>query len=496
MKIFIIQRAVLAVVLMIGFYALALGISFGLLLVPYAEYTLTNDVTPQVAVICVLSALIVLWSVLPRADSFSPPGPRLRPGQYPRLFQRLEMIARATRQAMPAEVYLVPEVNAWVMLRGGIMGFGSHRVMGLGLPLMRFLTCSQLSAVLAHEFGHYHGGDTRISPWIYKTRAAIERTVRALEDRAWLQLPFRLYADMFLDITHAVSRRQEFIADELAARTVGAKPLIEGLHAIHKIGPAFAYYWQSECASVLKAGYLPPLLDGFDQFLRAGPVIQLLEKRMAEELSGGQTDPYDTHPSLKDRIAALASLSQGSDAMEDPPAVSLLENVPALEGELTARMAGREGVAGLTPIAWSEVGPRVYVPQARRLAHLNAAALNGVTPGSLGELVPNLKALGKRLVDFRKQHPDDDHAERMASAVAGAALALLLIQRGGQLDTTLGQPISVRIGGHDLQPMDLLMALKDGRITIQGWQRQCAELGIAEADLAAVALAEGPEEAH
>jgi Zn-dependent protease with chaperone function len=61
-------------------------------------------------------------------------------------------------------------VNAWVMQRGGIMGFGSRRVMGLGLPLMRILTCAQFSAVLAHEFGHYHGGDTKIGPWIYKTR--------------------------------------------------------------------------------------------------------------------------------------------------------------------------------------------------------------------------------------------------------------------------------------------------------------------------------------
>ena len=27
--------------------------------------------------------------------------------------------------------------------------------------------------MLAHEFGHFYGGDTKLGPWIYKTRAAI-----------------------------------------------------------------------------------------------------------------------------------------------------------------------------------------------------------------------------------------------------------------------------------------------------------------------------------
>jgi Zn-dependent protease with chaperone function len=69
---------------------------------------------------------------------------------------------------MPAEVYLIPEVNAWVGQRGGFMGIGSRRIMGLGLPLLETLNVSQLEAVLVHEFGHYYRGDTRLGPWVYK----------------------------------------------------------------------------------------------------------------------------------------------------------------------------------------------------------------------------------------------------------------------------------------------------------------------------------------
>lgn len=83
---------------------------------------------------------------------------------------------------MPGEVYLVGDMNAWVAERGGLMGFGGRRVMGIGLPLLQLLSVSQFAGVLAHEFGHYYGGDTKLGPWIYKTRAAIGRTLAGLGD--------------------------------------------------------------------------------------------------------------------------------------------------------------------------------------------------------------------------------------------------------------------------------------------------------------------------
>ena len=121
---------------------------------------------------------------------------------------------------MPSEVYLVPDVNAWVSSRGGVMGFGSRRVMGIGLPLLHVTRVAEMEAVLAHEFGHYHGGDTRLGPWIYKTRTAIGRTLEALGD-GWLQVPFRAYGNFFLRVTQAISRAQEFTADRLAATLFG-----------------------------------------------------------------------------------------------------------------------------------------------------------------------------------------------------------------------------------------------------------------------------------
>src|SRR6185295_7873003 len=172
-------RAALAVVLLVGFYVLALAIVGGLLYLPYVEVVYLHRLD-RLTIFAIVGAAIILWSILPRVDRFTPPGPALTRADQPRLFATIDDVARGSEQAMPSEVYLIPDMNAWVAQRGGIMGFGSRRVMGLGLPMLQTLTISQMRAVVAHEFGHYHGGDTALGPWVYKTRAAIGRTIHGL----------------------------------------------------------------------------------------------------------------------------------------------------------------------------------------------------------------------------------------------------------------------------------------------------------------------------
>jgi heat shock protein HtpX len=161
-------RAVMALVLMAGFYALALGISGALLWVPYAEVVYLGRLHPKLALGCVLGAGAVLWAILPRPDKFSPPGPQLTRANAPALYRLIDQVARCTAQTPPTEVYLLNDVNAWVTQRGGVMGIGSRRVMGVGLPLLAHLTPSELAAVIAHEFGHYVSGDVGLGPWIYR----------------------------------------------------------------------------------------------------------------------------------------------------------------------------------------------------------------------------------------------------------------------------------------------------------------------------------------
>ena len=482
-------RAILAVALMVGFYILALAIAIGLLYIPYAEMTYAHRVHLKLAAACIIGALVILWSVLPRFDKFESPGPQLTREEHPRLFEELEGVARATQQAMPAEVYLVPNVNAWVAQRGGIMGFGSRRVMGLGLPLMRMLTRSQFRAVLAHEFGHYHGGDTKLGPWIYKTRGAIGRTLQSLRHLSLLQIPFNAYGKVFLRITHAISRRQEFVADELAARCIGSRPLIHGLRTVHGVGPAFDAYWSNECAPVLNAGFRPPLTEGFRQFVQAGKVAEAIGRQVEEELQSGKVDPYDTHPPLKERIAAIEHLPAGETDLDDPVATTLLADVATLEQRMVATLAGPEAAGKLKPIDWTEVCTHVYLPQWTILAQANSSVLSGLKVESLPALATNMKSFGQRCRTFAGEAPDDEHAAGLGTAVIGAALALLLIQRGAQSDASPGVEISATLGQARVEPFSILRSIADGKLTTADWQRQCTELGISGAGLGNVAPA-------
>jgi len=130
-------RGFLAIGLMVGFYGLALAVVLGLLYIPYAEFVYLNRLHIKLVLICLAGAAVVFWSVVPRPDRFLPPGPELIASHQPELFRLLESVRHETGQSAPKNVYLILDVNAWVAQRGGFMGFGSKRVMGLGLPLMQ-----------------------------------------------------------------------------------------------------------------------------------------------------------------------------------------------------------------------------------------------------------------------------------------------------------------------------------------------------------------------
>ncbi|HEX6882508.1 MAG TPA: M48 family metallopeptidase [Planctomycetota bacterium] len=489
-------RAALAVALMIGFYLLALAIAAGLFYIPYAEWVHAGRVHPKLALGCLAAGGVILWSVVPRIDRFVAPGPRLEPDEQPELFEEIESIATATDQAPPSEVYLVGDVNAWVSQRGGMLGFGGRRVMGLGLPLLRVLSRSQLRAVLAHEFGHFHGGDVRLGPVIYRTRGAIGRTIASMtnEDGSarLLQAPFRWYGNLFLRVTHAISRRQELGADALAARTVGARPLIEGLRTIRGASEAFDSYWQRECQPVLAAGFLPPLAGGFADFLRAEGVATAVTRIVEEDLKSRRRNPFDTHPPLAERIAAVEALPPGdtgavAEDEDDPPAITLLADAPALEARWLASVASPEAVAGLEPIEWAAVGRSVYVRHWNALAAANAALLAGLRLDALVERLADGKALSKNLVQADGSPVPAQEQESLRQQLLTAALALALVSLGAEVEALPGQPIHLHLRGERLDVWALAGQLLERKLTAQAWRTLLQRLGAEAIDLGAVA---------
>jgi hypothetical protein len=201
--------------------------------------------------------------------------------------------------------------------------------------------------VLAHEFGHYHGGDTRLGPFIYRTREAIERVLHnASRQSAFLQLPFLWYGRMFLRVTQAISRRQELTADELAARTFGSHSMIEGLRALARGSVAWNAYWRTEVVPLLEAGFQPPVTEGFERFIRELEIWREADRAAQKMLAEARPDPYDSHPPDSERIAALAALPPG-------PAGATGRQLPAEQARsLGVGLAGAAVAVALADHGW------------------------------------------------------------------------------------------------------------------------------------------------
>jgi Zn-dependent protease with chaperone function len=392
------------------------------------------------------------------------------------LFAELNGVAHAVGEAMPAEVYITPEMNAGVLQRG------RRRVMVLGLPLMQILSVPQMRAVIAHEFGHYHGGDTRLGPWIYRTRETIERTLRlASRQSALLQLPFLWYGRMFLKVTQAVSRRQELVADELAARTVGARPMIEGLRALGPGSLAYSAYWQNEVVPLVEAGFQPPLAEGFARFMAAPGVMNEARAVAEKHLSAARSDPYDSHPPDAERIAALEKLPTGPELGDGPPAVSLVDGVEAIEPILLLGLL-KPGLQ-LRMIGWNEAGTVAILPGLQARVKRQAALFNGYTVGWLPELLKYAERLGQAEAHVAGKQVAADEATAVGVGLAGSALATALFQNGWNAESLPGERVVLRRGDSVIDPFKEVNTLQRGEEDADTWQRRCWELGIRDLSL-------------
>lgn len=365
------------------------------------------------------------------------------------------------------------------------MGFGGRRVMGIGLPLLQIMPPAEIRAVMAHEFGHYASSDVALGPWIYATRSAIARTVNGLQE-SWIGRPFAWYGRLFMRLTAVVSRRQEFVADQTSARVAGANVLALALRRIVTIAPAYAVYSQADVVPVLRAGFIPPVSEGFQQFVRTDQ-YQRLATRALEAAAEPTVDAFDTHPPLRERLAALGAIddTNGTEGIAVDP--GLLSDPDRYTRMLMAQAFGEEAVDALKPISWDRVADAVYVQQWRSfvLAHVQWLA-----PLTL-ETIPFGKAALVTFVQPMNIQGFTDNHQRLAyaSGLFGAALAILMLDNGWRLERMPGQTPTLKKDDASLQPFETIEALATRAIDPQGWIAQCQRLGLSGPLLSAATIA-------
>ena len=438
----------------------------------------------------------MLWSLVPRRDQFAAPGLLLERASHPRLFADIDRIAAALHEPLPREVYLIGEPNVWVADRGGVMGFGSRRVMGLGLPLLGALNVSQFRAILAHEFAHYYGGDTKLGPWLHRTQMAMIRTFRNMGSVgtamrvAIMAVLYRVvfgilkwYWLLFLRAINFVSRRQEFRADELACIVAGPQPLMSGLRIVHGAGMAWPAYWKSEVAPMLGSGFLPSIAGGFAQFLAAPAIAKQVESGIEREMREGKTEPYDSHPPLRDRLAAAQVLSNQSGPDDTQSALSLLEDGGAAELAFLEAINPELPKDALKRVSWEEQGAAVLVPSWTTFVGEYAPLPQGITAGNLAESAGRVPEIASQIRDPQGMLLTREQRVERARSLLSAAFGLALVNSGWKVHASPGE-FHLDDGDEKLDPHKLMLEISDGTISKEAWAAKCKELGIEDIALA------------
>ena len=444
-----------AVALLLLFYGGALALAGTLLVLPYVLYT-THRFHALLTVLCLAGAGLLGWAAWPRRERFEPPGPRLTEAEHPRLFAFIHDVARAMDTAPPDEVYLVADVNAYVCQVGGFLGLGGRRVLSLGMGLLAVDNLSQLRAAVAHELGHFVGGDTRLAGALSATRAAMVRTLGGRSGFTWVP-------ETFLRLTQARGRRQELVADTWSVRLAGRAAHLSGLlcEAVHAQG--YRRFVEQEVRPLALRGVLPDnLFEGYRRYLTSRAWAESAPEREAA-VPERACRPYDSHPSPHERIAFAQALDVPEVPVDDTPATVLLSDAEALERRFTARwwphpvrLVPWSEVAGHWGALWNETAARVQarVPD---FCWARVAAL-AREPSAWDAFA---EALHPRLVGDR----EPERAERVREVVAqalSAYAASLLAARGPVWCTSPGEPLSLEGDGERWEPAAWVEALLDG----------------------------------
>lgn len=396
----------------------------------------------------VLVIVRAMWvAVRPDED-----GVPLTRAEFPQLFETVDRVCAATAAPSLHKVLLTGDLNAAVQQVSRFGIFGQRNYLMLGLPLLLLLSPHQFEAVLAHEFGHLSHRHGRFGAWIYRIRAGWSRLVEALDQgQSWLRFLFgpffRWYAPLFSAYSFVQARAQEHEADRSAAAAYGARHLADALVRV-RLAAGFLErrYWPDVFARVEREAQPPA---NAISSLPAQVATHLASPAAADDLSAAvaeQTTSADTHPCLRERLAALGESARITPPVAEPAAALLGDRLPEL-----ARHFDEDWTASVAP-QWGE-------------RHASACQSRGM----LATLLETPEAA---------RSPEQWwELCRLTDELDGEDAALVLCRQGAErfpdhrpTRFALGSMLLQRDDADGLVHMEAAMD-GDSAITVQGWER-------------------------
>ncbi len=317
--------ALLGYTVILGVLVALLGLAGGLVASAFFSTGLFILLLKKKLIIGVLFAIWVLLRAL--WVKFEPPqGYVLKRKHYPQLFSELDSLSRRLKSLHIHEVILDRNLNASVVQhpRLGVLGWHKNYLI-LGYQLMLSLSPEEMRSVLAHEFGHLSSNHSRFSGWIYRVRLTWLRVMHAFDQvDSWgarlMRKFFDWYSPQFEAYSFALARSNEYQADAISAELTSPEIATRALVNVHVTAPYVDdrfwrdYFRQADTSPTpLNAPFA-----GLSRFLGDHPLQREEVLDRIRSAMGEETHYADTHPSLKDRVAALGAEPQ----IPAPPPVS------------------------------------------------------------------------------------------------------------------------------------------------------------------------------
>lgn len=475
-------RALASVVMLIGFYVVALLQLAAVAALGVWLYGHTNGLVTGKLLLPLIVALgavaVGLWRAI-RTKNEPAPGLVLDEREAPQLWATVRELADAVGTRAPDEIRLVPEVNAAVGEQSRLLGLiGGRRTLYVGLPLLQAMRVDQLRSVLAHELGHYSGKHTRLGGVAYRGRLAIEGTIERIKPRNPIGLVFKGYAKLYLMVDNAASRRQELEADRASVQLAGHEAATSALRSLPALDAAWNFFTGRYVESGWQAGLAPDdLFGGFGQLLQAR---RDEIAKLQQDVPDREPSRWDTHPPIGVRIEAMAQLPAGTAGTDDRPAHVLLADVPDAGRRLQSLVID---IGNRQVLPWPEFTHAAIAAGGQRQAdgiYRAAGRFTGDPEPGLATVLDLVRA--GRLGEFAEQFFSDADRQEAAARFAGPMEMLLVnaairAQRARWQLSWSGPAQFVGVGG---EPLDLaeIAKLAVSAETLDEALARLAELGV------------------
>jgi Zn-dependent protease with chaperone function len=333
----------------IPFILAGLLVGTGLLL--YAVFLLPRIPIKLILIIVVVGgggAWAVVKSLFARSGSGSFGLPKT-PADCPRLHELLADVPHRVDTEPVSEVYLAPGSSIGVHQEGrgpfGIFGVKS-RVLTLGLSTMRFLTISELRAILAHEYAHFSHSDTFYSRFTYQVHLSIEHSLQGTgQSGGKLNYvnPFYwflyLYYKAYSLLSAGFSRSREFLADRMAATLYGSDVFATALTKVCTDGTLFEMTMYDNISELLEKDQAFVNMYATFRSYRDEQLTGQAREELYQKLLDEKESLFASHPIFGERIQAIAPLPR-AEKTDDTLALELFDNAEELEKELTDFLTG------------------------------------------------------------------------------------------------------------------------------------------------------------